>query len=253
VTNQLRLLAGGTALVAGLCFLAGVSAAPPTLSKETYKKVAEADIAQLKKTLETCDSDESQAKRFGPTARSLSMILAVYGEATGDKDLKEQALKVADAVSAKKFKEAIAAAKDLAVKPGSGPLKSADLSKYKGYALDEVMSPFRTSKVGGLDIEKDIRAIRDEKVAVNPADVEVLAGRTAVLLHFAASMPNDKATTNKSNTDEWTKLSKDSVDLTKDLAEEAAKGKKADSKKIVGLVKKLDAKCVVCHNKFRDD
>jgi cytochrome c556 len=49
------------------------------------------------------------------------------------------------------------------------------------------------------------------------------------------------------------KLSKDSIDLTKKLDEEAAKGKGANEKEIVKLIKSLDAKCVVCHNKFRDD
>jgi len=162
VTTQLRLLAGGTALVAGLWFLAGVSAAPPTLSKDTYKKAVEADIAQLQKTLATCDGSESDAKRHGPTAKSLAMLLAVYGEATGDKAFKEQALKVADAVSAKNFKDAIAAAKGLSSKPGKEPLPPTELFKHNKYALDEVMSPFRTSKVGGLDIEKDIRGLRDK-------------------------------------------------------------------------------------------
>src|SRR5580658_2723434 len=116
VTTQLRLLVGGTALVAGLWCLAGATAAPPSLSKDTYKKVAEADVAQLQKTLATCESDASSAKRYGPTAKSQAMMLAVYGEASGDKALKDQALKIADAVGAKKFDVASAAAKSLTVK-----------------------------------------------------------------------------------------------------------------------------------------
>jgi len=88
---------------------------------------------------------------------------------------------------------------------------------------------------------------------VNPADVVILGARTAILLNYALSMPNDKALANKANTDEWTKLSKDSIDLSKDLIDEAGKGKKTDSKKIVDLISKIDAKCVLCHNKFRDD
>jgi hypothetical protein len=253
VTTQLRLLVGGTALVAGLCFLAGVTAAPPPLSKDSYKKVVEADIAQLQKTLATCESDASSAKRYGPTAKSVAMILAMYGEVTGDKDLRDQALKVAESVGAKKFDAASAAAKKLAFKPGAKPLESANLAKLGKYSLDEVMSPFRGGMVGGLNIEKDIRSIRDEKMTVVPADVEVLAARTAILLDYAMGMPNDKATTNKDNTKEWEKLTKDSLDITKKISDEAAKGKAANSKEIVKLIKSLDAKCVVCHNKFRDD
>jgi hypothetical protein len=253
VTTQLRILVGGTALAAGLLFLAGVNAAPPSLSKDTYKKVAEADIAQLQKTLATCESDASAAKRYGPTAKSVAMMLALYGEATGDTALKDQALKVAEAVGSKKFDAASAAAKSLAVKPGTKPLEPGNLAKTGKYSLDEVMSPFRGGTVGGLNIEKDIRSIRDEKMPVNAADVEVLAARTAVLLDFATAMPNDKATTNKANTAEWEKLSKDSIDIAKKITDEAAKGKGANAKEIVKLIKALDAKCVVCHNKFRDD
>jgi hypothetical protein len=253
VTTQLRLLVGGTALVAGLGYLAGAFAAPPALSKDTYKKVAEADIAQLQKTLATCESDASSAKRYGPTAKSLAMMLALYGEASGDKALKDQALKVADAVGAKKFDAASAAAKSLAVKPGTKSLEPGNLAKLGKYNLDEVMSPFRGGTVGGLNIEKDIRSLRDAKMPVVPADVEVLAARAAILLDYATIMPNDKATVNKANTAEWEKLSKDSIEIAKKISDEAAKGKGANEKEIVKLIKSLDAKCVVCHNKFRDD
>jgi hypothetical protein len=252
VSTQLRSLASASALFAGLWLLSGATAAPP-LAKDTYKKAAEADIAQLQKHLTTCDGDAKEAKRYGPTAKSIAMVLAMYGEAVGDSALKDQALKVADKIGSKNFKEALAAAKGLAVKPGAGPLPASGLAKLNKFALDEVMSPFRVSTVGGLNIEKDIRSLRDGKTAVNPADVEVLATRVAILLEYATSMPNDKATTNKANTDEWVKLSKDSIDLSKKLTEEAAKGKAANDKEIVKLIKSLDAKCVVCHNKFRDD
>jgi len=251
VSTQLRSLVGGTALIAGLWFLSGAAAAPP-LAKDTYKKAAEADIAQLQKHLTTCDNDAKEARRYGPTAKSMAMVLAMYGEATGDSALKAQALKVAEAIAAKNFKDALAAAKGLATKPGAAPLPPGGLAQLNSYALEEVMSPFRLAKVGGLDIEKDIRALRDKKLAVNPADVEVLAARTAVLLDYAATMPNDKAKANKANMDEWAKLSKDSIDIAKKLGDEAAKGKAAE-KEIITLIKSLDAKCVICHNKFRDD
>jgi hypothetical protein len=253
VTTQLRVLVGGTALVAGIAFLAGANAAPPALSKDTYKKVAEADIAQLQKTLATCEMDASSAKRFGPTAKSLAMMVATYGEITGDKSLKDQAMKVVDSIVAKKFDAASTAAKGLAVKPGAAPLAPSGLAKAGKYSLDEVMSPFRGGKVGGVNIESDIRALRDKKLTVVPADVEVLAARTAILLDYALTMPNDKASTNKANTADWEKMSKDSIDLAKKISDEAAKGKTANSDEIVKMIKSLDAKCVNCHNKFRDD
>lgn len=252
MTTQLRLLAGGAALVVGLWLFTDAAAAPP-LAKDTYKKTAEADIAQLQKHLATCEGNPKDANRYGPTAKSLAMMLAMYGEATGDSALKDQALKVAEAVAAKKFPEATAAAKDLAVKPGAAPLPPGGLAKLNKYALDEVMSPFRAAMVGGLNIEKDIRGIRDMKTPVKVADVEVLAVRTAALLEYAAAMPNDKATANKANSEKWAKFCKDSIDLTKKLTDETAKGKSASDKEIVRLIKLLDAKCVDCHKDFRDD
>jgi hypothetical protein len=253
VTTQLRLLAGGIALVAGLWLLTGADAAPPQLSKDTYKKAAEADIAQLQKHLATCDGDAKEAKRYGPTAKSLAMILAEYGEATGDKALKDQAIKVGEAIAAKNFKGALDLGKELTAKSSATALPPGGLAKLNKYSLEEVMSPFRGGTVGGLNIEKDIRSLRDGKMAVNAANVEVLAARTGVLMDYASVMPNDKATTNKANTDKWAKYCKDSIDITKKLADEAAKGKKADDKEIIKLIKSLDAKCVDCHKDFRDD
>ncbi len=249
---QPRMLVGATTLFAGLWILSGASAAP-ALSTADYKKAAEADIAQLQKHLGTCVGDAKEAKRYSPTALSLSMMLALYAEGLGDKTLKEESLKVADAISAKNYKGALETAKGLAVKPGAAPLTAADLTKLSKYSLEDSMSPFRVEKVGGLNIEKDIRGIRDGKLTVNPADAEVLATRTAVLLEYACNMPNDKAKTNKTNNDEWVKYCKDSIGICKKIADEAAKGKTADTKEISKQMKALDGKCVDCHNKYRAD
>ena len=97
MTTQLRMLAGGSALFAGILIVTGVTAAPP-LAGSSYKKAAEADIAQLQKHLMVCDGDAKEAKRYGPTAKSLTMMLVMYAEASGDKALKEQALKVNEAM-----------------------------------------------------------------------------------------------------------------------------------------------------------
>lgn len=250
--TQLRLLVGGTALAAGLWFLSVATAAPPALPKDAIKKAAEADISQLQTHLATCEKNAKDANRFGPTAKSLAMMLALDAEALGDKALKDQSLKVADLISAKKYTDALGNSKSLSVKEGTAPLAAADLSKYSKYGLDDVMSPFRPTTTGGLNLEKDVRGIRDGKLPATPAELEVLAARTATLLAYAAALPNDKATTNKMNTEEWTKFCKSSIDLTRQISEEAVKGKNGKSPEITKLFKALDAKCVDCHNKYRD-
>ena len=252
MTTQLRVFAGATALAAGLWFLSAAAAAPPALAKDTYKKAAEADIAQLQKHIDHILSTPADTKRYAPTARGLAMMLAMYGEASGDAALRDDALKVAEVLGKKDFKAAGDQAKKLAFKGGAGPLKATELWTMHKYSLDEVMSPFRGGMVGGANIEKDIRAIRDGKIAVDPAAVEILAARTAVISDYAAHFPNDKALVNDQNKADWIKLSKDALDLSKKLADEAAK-KKPDEREIVKTIKALDAKCVVCHNKYRDD
>jgi hypothetical protein len=250
VTTRLRLLAGGTALVAGLWFLTAATAAP-TLPKDTLKKVVEADIAALQKYIETCAADPKDAKRFGPTTRAQAMMLAMYAEAAGDAALRDEALKVAAVLDKKDWKAAGDLAKKLAFKAGAGPLKSGDLHTKHKFALDEVMSPFRGGTVGGMNIEKDLRALRDKKVEIDPAAVELLAARIAVLSEYASHMPNEKATGKKK--DQWVKLSKDSIDQSAKLAAEAGKGKGANAAAIVKLATQIDRQCADCHKEFRDD
>jgi hypothetical protein len=254
VTTQIRVLVGGTALFAGLWFLSAAAAAP-TLPKETYKKVAEADIVQLQKSIDVILADDKETKRFGPTVKSLAMMLAMYGEATGDAGLKDQALKVAAAAAKKDYKEAGEQAKKLAVKPGAAPLKSSDLQKMHKFALDEVMSPFRGAKVGGLNIDRDLKDMikKDMPLKIVAADVELMAARIAILGDYMQYFPNDKAEVKQEFKDMWKKWSKDTQDLGKQIAEEASKGAKASEKDLLGMLKKLEARCSDCHNKFRDD
>jgi len=256
VITQLRLLAGGSAVLVGLCFL---SAAPgaPELTKDAYKKVIEADIGQLQKHLDHIVSNltenPKEANRHGPTTRGLAMMLASCAEATGDEALKNDALKIAEVLGKKQWKEAAELAKKLTTKPGTAPLKTGNLHTMHKFGLDEVMSPFRGGTVGGMNIEKDIRALRDKKVAVDPAAVELLAARVGVLSDYASHFPNDKASVSKAKTDQWVKFCKESMDLSKKLVAESSKGKAANQSEITKLVTAMDAKCVSCHKEFRDD
>ncbi|MBA4188715.1 MAG: hypothetical protein C0467_12010 [Planctomycetaceae bacterium] len=250
MTTRLRLSVGSIALLTGLCFLAGANAAP-VLPPETYKKAADADIAQLKEHIKTCDTDPSQAKRFAPTAKSLAMIIAMYGEATGDAALRDGAVKVAEALAKKDFKAAGAAAKDLAAKGTGKALAAGGLPGKAKFGLEEAMSPFRGSKVGGLNIEKDIRDGM-KGGGLDGSALQILAARTAILSEYTLAFPNEKAKINKANEAKWEKWSKDMIEVSKKLDAEAGKGKGADPKEVVKLLKLLDAKCSDCHNEFRD-
>ncbi len=248
--TRLRFLVGSIALLAGLCFLAGAGAAP-VLPPETYKKAADADIAQLKEHIKTCDTEPTQVKRFAPTAKSLAMILAMYGEATGDTALRDGSLKVAEAIAKKDFKAAGTAAKDLAAKGTGKALPAGGLAGKAKFGLEEAMSPFRGSKVGGLNIEKDIRDMM-KGGAIDPSALQVLAARTAILGEYTIGFPNEKASINAANKAKWEKWSKDMIEVSKKLDAEAGKGKGANNNELVKMLKLLDAKCSDCHNEFRD-
>jgi len=258
VTTPFRLIVCGPALLIGLYTLTAAAAAP-VLPKDTYKKAAEADIAQLQKHIETSANDmtetKTEAKRFDPTAKSMAMMLALYGEATGDAALKEAALKVADEIGKKNYKAAGDLAKKLVAAPGAAPLKPADIHKLHKYDLAEVMSPFRGAKNGGLNIDRDIKDLLKKEMATkaDPVAIEILAGRTAILGEYMAYFPNEKAAINPANKAKWEKWSKQTVELSKQLAEEATKGKGANERDMLGMLLKLNARCSDCHNAFRDD
>lgn len=242
--TRLRLTAGGATLAAGLWLLASAAAAPPELPKGAYEKAIEAEITSLLKNL----NDGEPAKGAPRTIHAQAMMIAAYGEMTKNSDLTAQAVKVAEAASKKDWKGAAKEAKMLSSPPKGGKVKG-PLEAQAKFDLDTTMSPFRLARVGGLNIEADIRAAgKDGKI--DPKAAELLAVRTAVIGSYTVHFPNEKASANGNNKSKWAGWSKDTMNLSKEIAEEAGKG--GDPKKLAGLFKKLDAKCSDCHNEFRD-
>src|SRR5207248_4013435 len=164
VLTRLRLVAGGTALAIGLCVLAASApAAPPDLPKDSYKRAIDAEITSIQGLLKGGSPD----KRAANTIKAEAMMLALYGEATGNAALTSQALQVAEAAAKKDWKGADAAAKGLG-SPQAGAAPKGPLHEQAKFDLDAAMSPFRLGKVGGLHIEADIRG------AVNGSSVKGL-------------------------------------------------------------------------------
>lgn len=256
----LRTLLGCAALAAGLCAVTGLAAAnTPDLPAASYLKAAAADLkfvqvraADLAKKAAAGDKvPDGQSK----PAVGAALLLAAYADALGDAALKGDALKVAEALQKKEFKAAGELAAKLTVRAGSG--KAGPLPKpFKEEAmLAVIMQPYRVATGGGMNIEKDIRELtkKDRPAKLDPEAVEVLAVRTAVLNAYSVHVPNEKATIKAENKKLWEKYATESVQIGKDLAAEAAKGAKADEKKLRVLLSGLDARCKDCHNKFRDD
>jgi hypothetical protein len=129
------------------------------------------------------------------------------------------------------------------------------MPKLGKYELTEIMSPFRGKSVGGHNIDRDLKDMVKtmNPMKIDPAHVEILAVRTAIISEYAIHYPNDKASVKAENKAKWEKWSKESVDLSKQIAAEASKGKNADEKKLKMLLTNLNARCTDCHNAFRDD
>ena len=282
MTHLFRLAVCATALVAGLWFFSGAAAAPPELPKATYKKVIEADIALMKQQLDWIEKnwDDANAKAAARTVKTVAVMLVTNAETTGDAALRDQALKIAestgklaDAVKPRPAMRVEKAVKDeakalaalaakLEFKPGAAPLKPTEPHKMKDFDLEHVMTPFRPGmdpdggNRGGANIEKDIRDMvaKDRPpLKVDPAAVEILAARTALIGEFAIHYPNEKAKVNAANTKEWNELSKATIELSQKIAAEAGKGKGANDKEIVKMLDQLNGKCYKCHSVYRDE
>lgn len=235
MTTTLRLPFGGTALLAGLFFLAASAATPADLAKETVMKATTADIAALQKYLDDIASEPAKNKKYIAGAKGLAAILIARGDGSAGK--------VGLALGKKDYKGAVVAAKGL----GSG---KADKATFE-WELDDIMAPFKLTRSGGLNMEKDLKdAAKAGKI--DAAAAEIIGARSAVIGDLTLKLPNDKAKTNPTTVAKWEKWSKEMSAASRDLAEEGAKGAAADQKKLTATLKKLDAACINCHNEFRD-
>ena len=240
---QLR-LACGVGLTA-FCIWAVASAAPQDLPKDTAKAATAADVAELQKKLETIAANPEKSKGAIRTAKGLVLSLSIYGDAA----TQGQAAKVLLALDKKDIPAALEAAKGLsAPKADPAALKAID-GKFD---LEDIMSQFRLAKSGGNNIEKDIRDGM-KGGTIDPKAAELIGARSSALAVYTEKMPNAKAMVSPAMTKKWEKWSKDMGGAGKELAEEGGKGAKADAKKLVMLLKKLDSSCSNCHNEFRNE
>jgi hypothetical protein len=260
VNHLFRTLVGCAALAAGAWALTSTATADtPDLPTDSYKKAADADLKFLQTRLVELAKKEADGAKIldgqVKPALGIALLLASYGDVLGDAALKADSLKVADAIFKKDFKGANDLGKKLAIKPGKGKMAALPKPFKEETMLSAVMSPFRGGSVGGLNIDRDIKDMTKATGAtkIDPATVEILAVRSAVINSFGLHHPNDKAKVNDANKKLWEKWSADSIDLSKQLVAEAAKGKNADEKALKKLLTNLNARCTDCHNKFRDD
>ncbi len=267
MTHPLRTLVGSAALAAGLWLVtSAATAGTPDLPADAYKKAADADLKFLQTRLdELAKADEPLARSARP-AVAVTLVLAAYADALGDAAFKDAVLKVGEAVNAKKYKEAAEMGKKLAIKPGAGKTGGA-LPKFAPFEaakdkdvtyLPTTMKLFSNTTVlktpSGLNIEKDLQDLTNKTnpAKIDPAAIELLAVRSAVINEIAFHNPNEKARNSPANTKEWEKWAKDSVELSKEIVAETSK-KTPDLKVLRTKLTNLNARCTDCHGKYRYD
>jgi hypothetical protein len=239
VTPRSRLFACA-ALAVGFGLLNAPVATPADLPKDATKAAVAADVAALQKKLDELSATPKPG--IARTARGLALTLISYG----DDATKGQAAKVLVGLKGKDYKAGIDAGTGL-TSPKADPkaLKGID----GAFDLEDVMSPFRIARSGGLNIEKDIRDnIKAGKI--DAKDAVVIGARSAALSEYTAKLPNDKAKTNATMTAKWERWSKDMGNAGKELCEAGTKG---DGKAMLVALKKLDGSCSNCHNDFRNE
>lgn len=235
--------------VMGLCGLAAIlslawtgDAVARPVPQDVANKAIEADIAFLQKALA-----KTPEKRAVGTIKATAMLLALNAQTLKQTDLRDQALKVAAAMADKNYAAAKEAAS--ALKPGkAGTVKELKLHEMHKFDLGEVMSIFRNGTVGGLNIEKDIRAQAKSVTDLNL--LETLGTRTALAGEYSLLMPPNEAIGDRKK--KWDDWCKEMTQLGNDIATEAGKGTKADKAALGKKLKALDANCTNCHNVFRN-
>lgn len=256
VNTLMRRLAGaaGLAALCGTVTVAAGPAAEPALPPATAAKAIDADTAHLTKLFDLSKSK----KKLDGRIRATAMVIATYAQngMTGPDAAKmaavrNQALKVAEAVTKKDMAAAKAAADGLKDVKADGsadtkPLKLAGMHKLD---ISDVMHLFGGSAAGGMNLEKDIQSIA-KGGAKDPAAAELIGARAAALadLYIELKPAFDAKKTEK----DWNAWSAEAKKEAVDLATEAAKGAKADKGKLKGFAAKLDATCTNCHNTFRE-
>ncbi len=246
-----RVLTAAVATAAGVLLISPTAAKDP-LPDGTAAKVIAADIEFL-----TAGFEEKPTKP-GPLAslKGAAMLLALSAQngldgKDGDKmaALRAQALKVAEALAAKNTADATAAVKGLAA-PKGGDKKPLKLHEQAKFDLAELMSAYRSSKAGSLNIEADLKAA--EKSIKDVAVVEVQAARSALIAQYSLDMPPSGAESGAKRK-QWDDLAKESLKLGLEASAEAAKGAKADTAKLKKSVAALNLNCTACHKVFRDN
>ena len=243
-----------TRLTCGIVFAAGLalvltrSEAPEVQAKEGEPTIKMDATLKANMDYLSLKLSKEPERREIPRIHGVAMILAQQAQTAGNGALRDQAIKVAEAVAKADFAAAKTAADGLATAKGDAG-KPVDLAKTANVDLSIIMSVFSLDRVGGLNIEKDINtAMKD------PSDKATLirvAQNCVAIGEFTKHLPGEEV---KSADDKkaWDEFTTNMIKISHEIATEAAKGDKADDEMLKKKLLDLDDSCYNCHDKFRD-
>ena len=248
-----RFKAFGAALLASFV----VASLPAVEIKEDhFKALLDQDSGHIQKSLKDGTPDKKGIIQSKATALMIAQaaqdrIVGKDGAADAQMaTLRDNAVKVAEAVAAKKYKDAAETAKLLNLKtPADKSAKTDPIEIHKKAKFDmiDLMSPLKKTASGGLNVENDIKDGSEKLKDVSK--VPVLAARIIVLAELTEKMPTDTGSGKKSeaNWKRYAKQMKDAATETYEISTVA----KPDVKKVQAALGKINASCTECHSVFK--
>jgi hypothetical protein len=260
---------GLAVLVAGFGSLVGSgngTAADAKSPADLYKSVMPNDVfTQLvndeAKALREAVAKASD-KKMAAKARAIALMIAVYAQdemvrgglnASSMAGLRDTALKLAKAIADGKLDDAKKLAGD--IKPtgiSDASTKTVVAAVHADFDIDTLMQVFKPERGAGLEWEKKLLTLRDKRSAYTAADyqnlVPLMYRIAAIAQPTEAFAPEPMG---KKTPAEWIKLSQE-MGSEAVAAAELAKKPKPDDKMVKAAVKRLEATCTNCHDKFRD-
>jgi len=250
------IFAGAAVLLAGiLCVTNSSMEAADPVPDSDYNALVEQDAKNIVALL-----TEAKIKKTADRGvKSSAIMIAAYAQSRLGKvpaddaklaTLRDTAIKVAQTGGKKKYADALAPAKLLAV--GIAPAAKVDtkpivIEKVVECDMEELMYQFKKTAIGGLGIEEEIKA-NAKKVTIAPEKASAIGQRVLLVADFCTRMEPSGGFSAMKPKKDWIQYNTDMVTAAKAIIE-GSKGK--DVKKLADAFTKLDASCVACHNKFK--
>lgn len=228
------------------------------VSGPSARKLIEDDIKELQKALQPAKVEKRDQRR----AKVLAMCIALNSQslmATGSGDKAtlggnyETAIKVAEALHDDKVADAKTAAAGFG-KAKATAVKPVDVTKYlkdgDDLDIDTGMQPFKSTRAGGLGIEKMIKDIAEapkNPPAKDLPKIATMANRAATMTMYLEHLA-PKENIGKRTKAAWTKYIND---LRIASMEAAAAAEKKDAAATKAALAKMDVSCVACHEIFK--